>query len=303
MPSSPVSSPTSTTVRTESICSFCSIPRSAASATSRSTMPSWMDVSPGNIAPFGSPREMPRRSFRRSIGDGRRVNGTDAPWTYIALAPHFQREHGVFREMRSEILERFPCRLLAGYELGDDKLPEEVEARKKPGKFLLPFMEDHRQAFFHASDAYSIVRAWSALYLDEARKPAHRGVASGVHRERFANANRLRAERGRRTASDQRRAGRDVEQSSLAEGGRDSRSGFVFRRRKRGYECLLQPGSDLHHRRQHDRKEHASRRPSGSHRGSACRATALSAAKLKVGAATSSVRVRPRSGSIVSAAT
>ena len=81
---------------------------------------------------------------------------TDAPWTHIALAPHFQREHGVFREMRSEILERFPCRLLAGYELGDDKLPEEVEARKKPGKFLLPFMEDHRQAFFHASDAYSI---------------------------------------------------------------------------------------------------------------------------------------------------
>ena len=81
---------------------------------------------------------------------------TDAPWTYIALAPHFQREHGVFREMRIEILERFPCRLLAGYELGDDKVPEEVEARKKPGKFLLPFMDDHRQAFFHASDAYSI---------------------------------------------------------------------------------------------------------------------------------------------------
>ena len=90
--------------------------------------------------------------------DRRRVESerTDAPWTYIALAPHFQREHGVFREMRSEILERFPCRLLAGYELGDDKLPDEVEARKKPGKFLLPFMEDHRQAFFHASDAYSI---------------------------------------------------------------------------------------------------------------------------------------------------
>ena len=90
--------------------------------------------------------------------DRRRLESerTDAPWTYIALAPHFQREHGVFREMRSEILERFPCRLLAGYELGDDKLPQEVEARKKPGKFLLPFMEAHRQAFFHASDAYSI---------------------------------------------------------------------------------------------------------------------------------------------------
>ena len=79
-----------------------------------------------------------------------------APWTYIALAPHFQSAHGVLHEMRSDLLERFPCRLLAGYELGDNKLPQEVEARKKPGKFLLPFMEAHRQAFFHASDAYSI---------------------------------------------------------------------------------------------------------------------------------------------------
>ena len=79
-----------------------------------------------------------------------------APWTYIALAPHFQSAHGVLHEMRSDLLDRFPCRLLAGYELGDNKLPEEVEARKKPGKFLLPFMEAHRQAFFHASDAYSV---------------------------------------------------------------------------------------------------------------------------------------------------
>ena len=83
-------------------------------------------------------------------------SATDAPWSYIALAPHFQRSHGVLHEMRSDVLERFPCRLLAGYELGDDKLPQEVEPRKKPGRFLLPFMEAHRQAFFHASDAYTI---------------------------------------------------------------------------------------------------------------------------------------------------
>ena len=83
-------------------------------------------------------------------------NATDAPWSYIALAPHFQRSHGVLHEMRSEVLERFPCRLLAGYELGDDKLPQEVEPGRKPGRFLLPFMEAHRQAFFHASDAYMI---------------------------------------------------------------------------------------------------------------------------------------------------
>ena len=83
-------------------------------------------------------------------------SATDAPWSYIALAPHFQRSHGVLHEMRSEVLERFPCRLLAGYELGDDKLPQEVEPGRKPGRFLLPFMEAHRQAFFHSSDAYTI---------------------------------------------------------------------------------------------------------------------------------------------------
>lgn len=78
-----------------------------------------------------------------------------SPWRYIALAPHFQRDHGVFREMRSGILERFPCDRLSGYELGDDKVPCDFDEKRKPGKFLLPFMEEHRQAFFHASDAYS----------------------------------------------------------------------------------------------------------------------------------------------------
>ena len=80
---------------------------------------------------------------------------SDSPWRYIALAPHFQRDHGVFREMRSDTLERFPCDRLSGYELGDDGLPGDLDERKKPGKFLLPFMKVHRQAFFHASDAYS----------------------------------------------------------------------------------------------------------------------------------------------------
>ena len=79
-----------------------------------------------------------------------------APWRYIALAPHFQGTHGIFREMRSGALERFPCSRLSGYELGDDRLPSDFRKGRKPTNFLLPFMEEHRQAFFHASDAYSI---------------------------------------------------------------------------------------------------------------------------------------------------
>ena len=82
--------------------------------------------------------------------------GTGASWSYISLAPHFQTEHGVLREIRSGVLERFSCDLLAGYELGDNKLPQDIVPRQGPGRFLLPFMEAHRQAFFHASDAYCI---------------------------------------------------------------------------------------------------------------------------------------------------
>ena len=83
-------------------------------------------------------------------------NRSEMPWRYIALAPHFQGAHGIFREMRSGVLERFPCTRLSGYELGDDKLPSDFRKGQKPTNFLLPFMEKHRQGFFHASDAYSI---------------------------------------------------------------------------------------------------------------------------------------------------
>ncbi len=79
-----------------------------------------------------------------------------APWRYMALAPHFQGAHGIFREMRSEVLARFPCDRLSGYELGDDRLPSDFSKGKKPASFLQPFMDEHRQGFFHASDACSI---------------------------------------------------------------------------------------------------------------------------------------------------
>ena len=58
--------------------------------------------------------------------------------------------------MRSRVLERFPCSRLAGYELGEEKLPSDFSSGRKPANFLQPFMEEHRQGFFHASDAYSI---------------------------------------------------------------------------------------------------------------------------------------------------
>ena len=79
-----------------------------------------------------------------------------APWQFIALAPHFLGDHGLFKAMRRDVLDRFPCFRLAGYELGDDKLDEDLRSNEKPGSYLLPYMKQHRQAFFHGSDAYSI---------------------------------------------------------------------------------------------------------------------------------------------------
>jgi ABC-type nitrate/sulfonate/bicarbonate transport system ATPase subunit len=80
----------------------------------------------------------------------------DGGWDYIVLAPHFEREHGLLREAKSQVLEYFPAMRLAGYELRDDALPGDFSPAEKPGSFLLPFMAEHSQAFFHASDAYRL---------------------------------------------------------------------------------------------------------------------------------------------------
>ena len=81
---------------------------------------------------------------------------SDSSWNFIVLAPHFQAEHGLLREVKAQVLETFPCHRLSGYELKDNQLPEVFTETSKPGSFLLPYMEKHRQAFFHGSDSYSI---------------------------------------------------------------------------------------------------------------------------------------------------
>lgn len=80
---------------------------------------------------------------------------SDSPWDYVALAPHPQGEHGLLRELKKQVLEEFPCERLAGYELGDNQVPGDFDESRKPGSFLLPFMREHRQILFHASDSYS----------------------------------------------------------------------------------------------------------------------------------------------------
>lgn len=82
--------------------------------------------------------------------------GSDRAWDYLALAAHFQSHHGLLHEVQKQVLETFPCHRLAGWELGDEKLPDDFDESSKPGSFLLRFMKEQYQAFFHASDAYGL---------------------------------------------------------------------------------------------------------------------------------------------------
>ena len=87
--------------------------------------------------------------------DARRADD-DCAWDYLVLAPHFENPRGLLREVRAQVLELFPADRLAGYELASVKLPGDFTRQQRPGSFLLPFMDAHRQSFFHGSDAYGL---------------------------------------------------------------------------------------------------------------------------------------------------
>src|SRR5690606_38437240 len=70
---------------------------------------------------------------------------------YLCLAPHaFNKESGVFGQLKSQMLGMFPAHMVAGLELDDSKLPADYSNVK----WLESAMKKYRQAFFHSSDAY-----------------------------------------------------------------------------------------------------------------------------------------------------
>ncbi len=77
-------------------------------------------------------------------------------WSYLVLAPHFYSDNGLLASAKGQVLAELPYRRIAGYELGDDKLPDDYPEDRKPGSFLRPSMRENHQAFFHASDAYGL---------------------------------------------------------------------------------------------------------------------------------------------------
>ena len=89
--------------------------------------------------------------------DGNAFGGTaDEQAEFLVLGAHLMDTHGVHGEMSSQVLATFPLERLAGIGLPQGKLPEDFNEKKNPGRFWLPLMRKHRQAFFHGSDAYSL---------------------------------------------------------------------------------------------------------------------------------------------------
>ena len=74
-------------------------------------------------------------------------------WADLVLAPHFESRKGLYGAHRAQVRQLFQHDEVAGLELGDEKLPQDME-KKRP--WLSKVMTEHRQAFFHSSDAYSV---------------------------------------------------------------------------------------------------------------------------------------------------
>lgn len=74
-------------------------------------------------------------------------------WDYLTLAPHIETGKGLLSAQKGQVLQYFTHAELAGLELGDEKLPADT---LKDRSWLAEGMTQHRQAFFHGSDGYSV---------------------------------------------------------------------------------------------------------------------------------------------------
>ena len=85
----------------------------------------------------------------KNFRERERPGGQD--WNSLVLAPHIDADKGLLGAQKAQVQQLFDHGEIAGLELGDDKLPEETLRNRS---WLRDGMETHRQAFFHASDAY-----------------------------------------------------------------------------------------------------------------------------------------------------
>ena len=120
------------------------------------------DLAMGGASPWrGNELQLSNRNAEEAFRDLREFHRRESPkvqdggrqWSYIVLAPHIENEKGLLGAQKAQVLELFQHGEVAGLELGDEKLPEDTV---KGRAWLREGMAEHRQAFFHGSDAYSV---------------------------------------------------------------------------------------------------------------------------------------------------
>ncbi len=120
------------------------------------------DIAMGSVSPWeGNELQLSSKSAEKTFHDLREWHQREAPrtsdggyrWSYIVLAPHIDSDKGLLEAQKAQVLELFQHDNVAGLELGDEKLPQDTE-KNRP--WLIKGMAEHRQAFFHSSDAYSV---------------------------------------------------------------------------------------------------------------------------------------------------
>ena len=120
------------------------------------------DIVMGGVSPWnGSQLEMSNRRADQAFQDLREFQTRECPltsdgsfeWNYIVLAPHIDDHKGLLGAQKAQVLQFFQHDQVAALELGDNKLPDDtIESRD----WLPKGMAEHRQAFFHGSDAYVV---------------------------------------------------------------------------------------------------------------------------------------------------
>ena len=120
------------------------------------------DLAMGGASPWrGNELQLSNRNAEEAFRDLREFRRRESPkvqdggrqWSYIVLAPHIENEKGLLGAQKAQVLELFQHGEVAGLELGDEKLPEDTV---KDRAWLRKGMAEHRQAFFHGSDAYLV---------------------------------------------------------------------------------------------------------------------------------------------------
>lgn len=74
-------------------------------------------------------------------------------WNYLVLAPHINRDKGLFETQKAQVLAEFDESQLSGLELADTHLAEDALNGRD---WLRTSMLEHRHEFFHSSDAYAV---------------------------------------------------------------------------------------------------------------------------------------------------